>query len=120
MGGAYRAQMHVYTGPNGGGIQAQIGGAYTLARQKSRPKRKKREQRVYTLLTLLPPITSSIIIYIPLGLISANRTPKKEFTLSEKAIVYKVSYLREKTASIASSENLKKSIIRGIIKYYFI
>jgi len=56
----------------------------------------------------------------PLGPISANRTPKKELTLSEKAIIYKASRLREKTASITSYENFKKSIIKNIIKYYFI
>ncbi len=83
----------------------------TLARQKSRPKPKKRKQRVYTLPTLLPLITSSTITRTPLGPISANRTPKKELILSEKVIIYKVFYLREKTALIASRENLKKFII---------
>ncbi len=91
----------------------------TLARQKSRPKPKKREQRVYILLTLLPPITSSTIIRTPLGPLSANKT-FKEFILSEKAIIYKVFYLRKKTVSIAFYKNLKKSIIRSIIKYYLI
>ncbi len=60
------------------------------------------------------------MVYIPLGPISANKTPKKELILSEKAIVYKAFRSREKTASIASRENLKKFIIRGIIKYYLI
>jgi len=54
----------------------------------------------------------------PLGPISANRTPKKELISFKKAIVYRASRLREKTASIASRENLKKSTIRGIIKRY--
>jgi len=92
----------------------------TLARQKSRPKPKKREQGVCTLLTPPPPTTSSIIPRTPLSPISANRTPKKELTLSERAIVYKMSRLREKTASIISRENLKKFIIKSIIKRYLI
>jgi len=92
----------------------------TLARQKSRPKPKKREQRVCTLLTPLPPTTSNIIPRTPLGPISVNRTPKKELILSEKAIIYKTSYLKEKTISIIFYENLKKSIIKSIIKRYLI
>jgi len=92
--------------------------SHTLARQKSRPKPKKREQRVCTLLTPPPPTTSSTMPRTPLGPISANRTPKKELTLSERAIVYRASRSGEKTASIASRENLKKSTIRGIIKRY--
>jgi len=94
------------------------GGRITLARQKSRPKPKKRKQRVCTLPTPLPPTTSSIMPRTPLGPISANRTLKKELTLSERAIVYKTSRSKEKTISIISRENLKKSIIKGIIKRY--
>jgi len=56
----------------------------------------------------------------PLGPISVNKTLKKELTLSEKAIVYRVSRSREKTALIISRENLKKFIIKGIIKRYLI
>jgi len=56
----------------------------------------------------------------PLGPISANRTLKKELILFERAIVYGASRLKEKTASIVSRENLKKSIIKSIIKRYLI
>jgi len=56
----------------------------------------------------------------PLGLISANRTLKKELTSFKKAIIYKTSRLRKKTASIISRENLKKFIIKSIIKRYLI
>jgi len=56
----------------------------------------------------------------PLGPISANKTPKKELTSFKRAIVYKASYSGEKIASITSRENLKKSIIKGIIKRYLI
>jgi len=55
-----------------------------------------------------------------LGPISINRTPKKELILFKRAIIYKASCLKEKIASITSRENLKKSIIKGIIKRYFI
>jgi len=54
----------------------------------------------------------------PLGPISANKTPKKELTLFERAIIYRTSRLKEKTVLIISRENLKKSIIKSIIKYY--
>jgi len=56
----------------------------------------------------------------PLRPISANRIFKKEFILSERAIIYRASRLKEKTASITFYENLKKSIIKGIIKRYLI
>jgi len=56
----------------------------------------------------------------PLSPISANKTLKKELTSFERAIVYGASRSREKTASITSYENLKKSIIKGIIKRYLI
>jgi len=56
----------------------------------------------------------------PLGPIFANRTPKKELILFKRAIVYKASRLKEKTTSIISCKNLKKSIIKGIIKRYLI
>jgi len=92
----------------------------TLARQKSRPKPKKREQRVCTLSTPPPPTTSNIMPRTLLGPISANKTPKKELISSERAIIYRASRLGKKIALIASRENLKKSIIRGIIKRYLI
>jgi len=56
----------------------------------------------------------------PLSLISANKTFKKELILFKRVIIYKASRSGEKTASIASRENLKKSIIKGIIKRYLI
>jgi len=49
-----------------------------------------------------------------------NKTFKKEFILSERMIVYKIFRLKEKTISIISYEIFKKSIIKNIIKYYFI
>jgi len=56
----------------------------------------------------------------PLGPISANKTLKKELTSFKREIIYGASRLKEKTASIISYENLKKFIIKGIIKYYVI
>jgi len=56
----------------------------------------------------------------PLSPISVNRTLKKELILSKKVIIYRASRLKEKTASIISRENLKKFIIKGIIKRYLI
>jgi len=56
----------------------------------------------------------------PLSPISINKILKKELILFKRAIIYKASRLKEKIASIISRENLKKSIIKGIIKRYFI
>jgi len=58
--------------------------------------------------------------YTPLSPISVNKILKKELILSEKTIIYKAFYLKEKTASIISRENLKNFIIKSIIKRYFI
>jgi len=71
-----------------------------VARQKSAPKSQKRVFRVSILLILLFTTIFTIIARTPLALISGNRTPKKEFNLLEKLIVFKAFRFKEKLITI--------------------